>query len=134
MEFNMQRNDDTEQAVKTALLLGAINFLVTPAYGISTSVGILMSIGTNVFSIFKLHELGKERRIGANALTNIQSTFFSNTSSFFALFSYRNKISDSLKNEANNKEMDNASKNIINGGAAVVDKITDYVNALSSRK
>lgn len=131
----MQRNDNTEEkATKTALLLGAINLLVAPAYNVNTSVGLLITIVANAFSIYKFHELGKERRAGANALTSVHSTVSSYTSSFLSFFSPRNEISASLEDEANKKEMDTAGRNIINGGAAIADKIAGYINAMKPRR
>jgi len=131
----MQRNDNiTEKATKTALLLGAINLFTAPAYNVNTSLGLLISIVANAFSIFKFHEIGKERRAGSNALITIHSTASSYVSSLFSFFNPKNKTSPSLEKEANKQEMDNAGRNVINGGAAVADKITDYINVMTSRR
>lgn len=95
----------TEDTQKTALLLGVGNLILSPLYYVNAKLGITASLALTAAAIYELHELGKSRRPAGNAV-NKANNFFSSITG------------------AESSDIDNAVKNIVNGGAAVYDQIT----------
>lgn len=109
--MSSNRNHLEVKAVKTAALLAAVNCGVSTVVDTESSGGILLLVMANVFSIYKLHELGEKRRPGSNMLTTIGGLFAS-------------------PRERDEQEVDNACRNIINGGAAVADIAVETVSKI----
>jgi hypothetical protein len=103
----MQNKDiNTEnKVIKTSLLIGLINLTLSPLYLIDTKLGLTASIAANTYLLHQLYELGKRRRLGSNILHGIH-TFFSSQTNLESL------------------ELDNALRNIINGGEAIYDELS----------
>jgi len=97
-----------EKKTKTIELLKYANLVLAPLYLVDKQIGLVAALTFNAFFINYLHDLGKRRRSGANTLNKI-NTFFS-----------------SQGNE-NSLEVHNALRNIINGGAAIHDEISEML-------
>lgn len=92
-------NNVDEKTAKTALLMGVPNLLISLPSCISGSFfGLTVALIINAAALFILHELGKNRRPGSNALSSVKGLFSSQA------------------------ETDNIFRNIINGGAHIVDE------------
>ncbi len=99
----MHRSNVPEKASKTFFLLCAVNLCMAPFLSQSTT-GLLSMLIINGALITHLHSIGKRRRPGANAITAANGFF-------------TNRADQELN------EVDNALRNIINGGAALFDDI-----------
>jgi hypothetical protein len=99
-----QNNKLAVKTIKTAELFGLVNLVISPLYLFDTSVGLAVSTAVNAFLLYQLHELGKSRRPGSNRINTIRTFFSSQTNS------------ESL-------EVDNAVRNLINGGDAIYDEL-----------
>lgn len=97
-----------EKVQKTGLLMGLVNLIVSPLYIVDSKMGLTVAIAANAAVLYQLHELGKSRRPGSNAINKIKTFFSSQT-------------------DTNSSEVNNAFRNIINGGAAVHDELTSFV-------
>ncbi|STX50409.1 Uncharacterised protein [Legionella busanensis] len=102
----MQKNDKKveEKAANTSKLLGLVNLIITPLYALDTKVGLTVTLTANAFLLSYLHELGKRRRPGSNTINKI-NTFFSSQAKTESL------------------EVENALRNIVNGGDAVYNEV-----------
>lgn len=89
------------KAQKTAQLLGVANLMLSPLYFVDLRIAIV----TNAAALYYLHELGKSRRLGSNLLHQAHTFFSSQT-------------------HARSLGLNNAFRNLINGGAAVYDKVS----------
>lgn len=103
----MRSNNVTEKATKTVFLLGVLNLCMAPLLS-NSSTGLLLMMIVNGSVITHLHSLGKKRRPASNALAAANSLFM-----------------DKADRELN--EIENAFRNIINGGAAVHDDVLAVV-------
>ena len=103
----MRSNNVTEKATKTVFLLGVLNLCIAPFLSSSTT-GLLMLAFINGSVITHLHGIGKKRRPASNAIAAANSFFM-----------------DRADRELN--DVENAFRNIINGGAAVHDDILGVV-------
>ncbi|MGQ3887917.1 hypothetical protein ACQUW5_02650 [Legionella sp. CNM-1927-20] len=102
------RNKDKkveEKVTNTSKLLGLTNLIITPLYAFDAKIGLTATITANALLLYHLHELGKRRRPGSNTINKI-NTFFSSQAN-----------SESL-------EVDNALRNIVNGGDAVYNELS----------
>lgn len=106
----MQRRDNLaqEKMNKTMKLLVGVNAVLALLALIDDKLYILAAIAANAALIHALHELGKQRRPGSNTINSINTLFSSQT-------------------EAKTREIDNAMRNIVNGGAAIHDEIVDTI-------
>ncbi|STX27893.1 Uncharacterised protein [Legionella beliardensis] len=106
----MQNNNKKleEKLVKTSIIIGLGNLIVSPVYLIDSKLGLAFTIAVNAFLIQQLHNIGKSRRPGSNALNSI-NTFFSS------------------KAAAESSEIENAFRNIINGGDAVYNEVSNFM-------
>ena len=91
---------------KTLLLMGLVNLVVSPFYFFNTNLAIPITTLLNAALLYQLHELGKNRRPIANAVQKVDSFF-------------------SRKQVATTLETENSMRNIINGGAAVIDVMSE---------
>ncbi|MCE0722543.1 MULTISPECIES: hypothetical protein [Legionella] len=108
----MPRNDPPEVKMqKTLQVLGVVNLILSPLLLIDSRLALTAGLIVNGLLISQLHEIGKKRRPGSNLL-NQGRTYFSGM--FFA----QNSSNDHVG------EVDNALRNIINGGGAIHDEIT----------
>jgi hypothetical protein len=109
-----QQKDLEDKAIKTAILLGALNVIASPLW-LTSSAGLLLTVAANALVIYKFNEIGERRRPGNNMLARGQ-TFFSTY----------------LPNEyLQPNEVENSLRNVINGGAAVFDEITSAERRMS---
>jgi len=97
------------KTAKTAVLFGVTNIFVGLLSIVNSNSGILAFISLNSALMYYLHDLGKSRRVGANAI-NTGYSFFSSR----------------VDNPGH--DVENAYRNVINGGAAVVDEIEQIVH------
>ncbi|MFZ4076571.1 MAG: hypothetical protein ACOYKA_01170 [Legionellaceae bacterium] len=93
-------NNVETKTAKTALLMGVPNLLILLPACISGSVfGLVVALAINAAALFILHQLGKDKRSVSNAVSSVKGFFSSQA------------------------ETDNVFRNIINGGAHIVDQI-----------
>lgn len=102
MPINSQINN--EKVEKTKKIFIVANLALLPLFLFDPFVGLCCALTLNLLMISKLHELGKQRRPGSNAINQIQGFFATPTQSA------------RLDNE-------NSLKNIINGGAHLYDLV-----------
>lgn len=102
----MQRSHE-EKAIKSFVVLGVTNLVVEGlGYLSQTNLGLIGSLALNGVLLYSMHELGRRRRPGANLRTR--------AGSFFA------SVID-----APSSDLENAFRNIINGGAAMYDEVAE---------
>lgn len=104
--------------LKTAALLGIINFFTVPAYQMTTSAWIFLAMGTNAFVLYQFAQMGERRRPGANLTTRAYSLFTS----------YLGQ-----NNTVQTNELQNAYRNVINGGAVYADEIMKHLEEMQAR-
>jgi len=102
-------NHDVEgKMVKTGLLLGGISLAtyITASFLSNSTVGLLITIAVDALAINKLHEMGKSRRAGSNFFNTVQT-----------------HVAARSDGKIPSMDLENSFRNVINGGAAVVDEI-----------
>jgi hypothetical protein len=111
-EKTMPKSDSKTQdkVVKTATVFGITNVLLSPLYWVDKKIGLTASLAANGYLIYHLHELGKERRPGANAINSINNFFVPH-----------------INGESH--DLENSLRNVINGAAAVHDEIGDAITS-----
>ncbi len=101
----MRSNANVEEKMtKTMTLLGIANVIMSPLLIIDSRVGLVAMLAVNGLLMVNLHEIGRSRRPGSNAIVAVNSIF-----------------ADRANREVT--EADNAIRNIINGGAAIHDEL-----------
>ncbi len=94
-----------EKNQKTKEIFFYTNLIVLPlALCVDFNTGLSLSLITNTALMYVLHEIGKQRRPGSNAINRIQG--------FFAGSQRQAEL-----------EVDNAHRNVINGGAYLYDLV-----------
>lgn len=101
-----------EKSTKTAILVGALNIAISPLLIIDSRIGVAALVIANSLLTYYLHEFGKSRRPGSNALNSV-NTFFA------------------AQVGVGSNEVENKFRNIINGGAAVCDEFVTMASKLS---
>lgn len=102
----MPEGDVSVQEVeKAGAVLGVANLLLAPFYWADSRWGLFASIGLTSVAVYGLHEIGKERRPVPNAI-NTANRFFP-------------------QGGPPGSEIDNAFKNVVEGGVAVFDQVTE---------
>jgi hypothetical protein len=104
---HMRRIDD-DKIVKTVELLICVNAGLAGLVMVDPNIYLLIALAVNALILHHLHELGRRRRPGSNLLNGLNSIFAS-------------------RGEADSREIDNMLRNIVNGGAAIHDEITDGI-------
>lgn len=118
----MQRIDFKEKAIKTAAVLGAMNFICNPvAQYMFGSLGNIFILAENIFVLYLFHERGKTERPLSTLMTN-GTTFFSSIVKQVA-------PSSSYVKEAESSERDNSLYNVVTGGAAFADELKAWVQS-----
>lgn len=91
-----------EKISKTGTVLGIANILMSPLLLIDGRLGLVAMLAVNGILLSSMHEIGRSRRPGSNALVAVNSIF-----------------ADRADRQA--VEADNTMRNIINGGACLYD-------------
>lgn len=103
----MPRNQvDMTKAQETAVLLTIANCILIPAWKIDARLGLTAAVAGTGLLLYKLHEMGKARRPGGNAINTVNNLFAPYTGD-------------------PDTSMINMLRNIVNGGDAVVGSIID---------
>jgi hypothetical protein len=105
---------------KTLNVLGVVNLLLSPLLLVDARFALTAALIVNALLISQLHEIGRKRRVGSN-LINQGRTFFSGS------FLSSNISTQGTSSEINTGEIENAIKNVINGGGAIYDEVTSYL-------
>ncbi|ASQ47479.1 hypothetical protein [Legionella clemsonensis] len=101
----MRQNQQLQKKFdKTLCLLAAVNLVTSVFYLVDTKFGLAATLAISAGTLYAFHEIGKNRRVGSNALHRVH-TFFS------------------AQVNRDSAEVYNAYRNIINGGAAVYDEL-----------
>lgn len=95
----------SEKVIKTGLVLTMANMVLAPAYFFNDKVGLALSIGVSALLLKIMHDMGEDRRPGANAVNRLWGLFAANT----------------------DNDLDNAFNNVINGGDVLFDDLTTSV-------
>ena len=98
-----KHGESADKAQKTGVLIAVGNVLLSPLYYADTKLGLAASLALTSAAIYKLHELGKSRRPGANTLNQVNTFFSSQT-------------------DTRSSEIENSFRNVVNGGAAIFDE------------
>ncbi|MDI1351207.1 MAG: hypothetical protein PSV35_00310 [bacterium] len=93
------------QTEKTGFLLGLINLCLAPVYYLDTKLGLTASLAITAGVLYKCHQVGEARRPGANLEHKLKTTLFS----------------------AGSNSCDNSVKNIVDGGAHIVDEVSTFL-------
>lgn len=100
----MPKNEiDPEKALKTGVVLGLINLILSPLWLLDAKLGVTASIALSAVAVYQFAQLGRERRPGSNAVNTANNFFVS-------LFG------------GSSTDMENTTRNVANGGAAVFDE------------
>jgi len=106
----MKTNEvSTEKTQKTSALLAVFNLILSPLYYLNAKLGLTTSIVLTGAALYELHEIGKSRRPGSNTLNNMNNFFAAQTG-------------------APTSNIDNAVRNIVNGGDVVFDELAALVH------
>lgn len=95
-----------EKMTKTALLLVLSNLILAPLYVFDSKLGLAASLILTARLLHKMHQLGQARRPGANVVNGLQRFF-------------------SSQFHTESGEIENTGRNIINGGEALLDEISN---------
>lgn len=102
-----------EKFAKTAAVFGVVEAISAALTLIDTRVGLLFTIGANLFTLYKLNEFGKERRAGANLANNL-----------YGMYAARAHVPT--------HDGENTLRNVANGGAYVFDEAMQLVDKFNS--
>lgn len=93
-------DESTDKAGKTGVLMTLGNLILSPLYYADSKWGLAASAALSSAAVYKLHEIGKEKRLGANTAHKAAKFFGAKTD-----------------------DVGNAFDNVIEGGAAVFDAL-----------
>ena len=77
-----RKKQPLEKFQQTAQLIGGMNLIIAPLFLLDPSIGIVVSLMTNVLLLKLLNEVGQYRRPGANAMNKINRFFASYDSAY----------------------------------------------------
>jgi len=111
----MRSNANVEEKMtKTGLVLGIANLVMSPLFIIDARVGLVAMLAVNGILLASMHDVGKSRRPGSNALVAANSMFADRSS--------RQAVAT-----------DNAIRNVINGGASFYDEAAAGIEMYARR-
>lgn len=103
-----------EKMSKTGTVLGIASLLMAPLLLIDARLGLVAMLAVDGILLASMHDVGRRRRPGSNALVVANSIFADRANRQVA-------------------ETDNAIRNVINGGAALYDDLATAAEIYSRR-